>query len=103
MKQFFRDYAKHTALNLGQAARDLRFFYYHPGADKLAKEGSLRHAALSAPRRTKSLANNLLFSALPPQLHHSPKELSTMKSGSHAAWFLYGYMPWKYPDPARRP
>lgn len=102
MSRFLRDYAKHTALYLGQAARDLRFFYYHPAADKQATEGSFRHAAISAPLRVRSLANNLLFSALPPQLHHSAKELAAMKRGSHIAWFLYGYKPWEYRDPSRK-
>jgi hypothetical protein len=40
-RSFSEEYIKHTALNLGQLARDFRYFYYHPDADKAAKEGFL--------------------------------------------------------------
>ena len=101
MKELLREYSAHTALNLGQAARDLRFFYYHPGADELAVEGSPAHMLRSLPLRARSLANNVFFSTLPPHLHHTAKELKVMRRGSHAAWFLHGYMPWRFPLPKK--
>lgn len=101
MKNFLREYSAHTALNLGQAARDFRFFYYHPSVNALAPEESVKHKLLSLPFRARSLANNLFFSALSPHLHHNARELTAMRKGSHLAWFLHGYAPWDFPQPKK--
>lgn len=62
MKQpFFQKYWNHTALNAGQACRDLRYFYYHPDADKKAQAGTLKHYLYSFRRRLQSLGNNALY------------------------------------------
>ncbi|WP_413288283.1 hypothetical protein [Bdellovibrio sp. HCB337] len=101
-RSFTEEYLKHTALNLGQLARDFRYFYYHPDADKVAKEGSLRHYVYSSGRRVKSMGNNLFYSVIPPHWHHTAEDLMTMPAGSMKEWFLHGYAPWEYCDPTRK-
>lgn len=93
-----RDYAAHSALNLGQAARDLRYFTDHPHANKLHRPGTAAHALASALAfRTPSLANNLWFAALPPGLHHKPEEIEGLADQhSLKEWFQLGYKPWIY-------
>ncbi len=88
---FFEEYAKHTALNLGQAARDVRYLGNHPQADGVID--SMKH-------RIPSLLNNLMYAALPPQLHHSADELADLKKAPMQDWFMHGYKPWENPDPA---
>ena len=96
-KTFATAYANHSALNLGQAARDVRYFYEHPDADKIAPHGTPLHVASSVASRIPSLASNLYYGALPPQLHHSAEELSgegdTLLLKDR---FLQGYDPWSY-------
>ena len=99
--RFLLEYWKHTALNIGQVARDFRYFYYHPAADKIANDGSAKHYAWSAVFRAKSLGNNLFYSLIPPHWHHSRSELEAMHEGTSRQWFLHGYAPWSYPDPNR--
>jgi hypothetical protein len=96
------EYWKHTALNLGQAVRDLRYFYYHPDADKIAKEGTAKHYAYSAVRRVGSLSNNVFYSIIPPHWHHSKAELEYLTPASTKEWFMHGYAPWVYPDPIKK-
>lgn len=102
MNRFLEEYLKHAALNLGQAARDIRFFSYHPSVDRIAKEGSRRHRLRSVQKRTLSLASNLAFTVLPPHLHHSKAERKAMLVGSHLEWFLFGFKPWAYPQPKKK-
>ena len=99
LRDHLGDYARHSALNLGQATRDVRYFLDHPDADKVAPKGTLAHAVSSAVTRTPSLASNLYYAALPPQLHHSAEELADLKeeSPSIKRIFLEGYKPWEYP------
>lgn len=98
-KNWLDEYWKHTALNLGQAARDLRYFSSHPDADSFAPEGCIRHRLLSAGFRLRSFVNNLFYSVIPPHWHHTPQELAQMHPGSARRWFLHGYAPWTYPAP----
>lgn len=94
---FATAYANHSALNLGQAARDVRYFYEHPDADKIAPHGTALHVASSVASRIPSLASNLYYGALPPQLHHSKEELSGEEDSLHLRdRFLQGYDPWSY-------
>ena len=99
MKSVVEEYWKHTALNLGQAARDVRYFYYHPEADRIATEGSPKHVAFSFIKRVGSLSNNLFYSIIPPHLHHTREQLGCMTQASTKAWFLHGYAPWKFQNP----
>lgn len=95
------EYWKHTALNLGQAARDIRFFYYHPDADEFADEGSGKNVAYSIVRRAGSFGNNIFYSIIPPHWHHTKEDLQYMMPASAKEWFLHGYAPWKYADPSK--
>ena len=82
------DYAKHTALNLGQAARDVRYVHDYPGEDTVL--GSMG-------KRLPSLAHNLLFAALPPRLHHTKEELAESDPYTMREMFQHGYAPWDHP------
>ena len=93
---FAKEYLNHSALNLGMAARDLRWLHNHSAADKVAPEGSAKHIAASLTTRIPSLISNLYYTALPPQLHHSDEELKEIKEENPKDNFLIGYAPWKY-------
>jgi len=95
-RPFLRDYVRHSALNAGQAARDLRYLTNHPGADDVAEEGTARHRLESLKRRVPSLANNLLYTSLPPQWHHTPESMADLDKGTAREWFMSGYAPWKH-------
>jgi len=88
------DYARHSALNFGQAARDVRWLLEHPGADKVAPEGSLKHKASSLSLRLPSLASNVYYGVLPPLLHHTREELADSKDKSLRTMLREGYNPW---------
>jgi len=101
IKEQARQYWLHSALNAGQAARDIRWIHDHPHADKFANRGSAKHKLLSVKKRVPSLLNNLFYTAIPPQWHHTQKELSELTRGSAKDWFLHGFKPWEYPDPSK--
>jgi hypothetical protein len=98
MLRFLEDYAKHAALNYGQALQGLRYLLSHPDIDARARRGTLKHAALSLGLRSRRVANDLLFAALPPQWHHSREELLAMRTVSLAKWFQYGYCAWRFEE-----
>jgi len=96
--KYLKRYIGHSALNLGQAAKDAKYFLDHPHADKVAKQGTLKHKISSAASRLPSLVSNLYYSALPPDLHHSEEELEDVDKHSAGEWFKRGYKPWEYED-----
>lgn len=91
-------YLNHAALNLGQAARDVRYLGDHPAADKVAPKGSAHHVAASVTARVPSLAGNLYYAALPPQLHHTKADIEELKNSPNSLKdiLLNGYAPWKH-------
>src|ERR1041384_3229605 len=98
MRRFLEDYGKHAALNAGQALQGVRYLLSHPDVDARAQRGTLAHARLSAQLRLRRIANDLFFAILPPQSHHTPEELSAMRSTSVWRWFQYGYCAWRVDD-----
>jgi hypothetical protein len=98
MRRFLEDYGKHAALNAGQALQGVRYLLSHPDVDARAPRGTLAHARLSAQLRLRRIANDLFFAILPPQSHHTPEELSAMRSTSVWRWFQYGYCAWRFDD-----
>jgi hypothetical protein len=94
--RFFEEYAKHAALNFGQAFQGIRYFFSHPDVDDVARKGTLKHAALSARLRLKRVANDLLFALAPPHWHHTREELASMRGVSIARWYRYGYCAWRF-------
>ncbi len=96
---WLEQYFKHSALNLGQAARDLRYFYFHPNADKLNSKSRAFHYFYSFLLRTRSFGKNIFYSVIPPHFHHKREDLEYMLPASESEWFLHGYAPWAYPDP----
>ena len=98
MFSFFEEYAKHFALNIGQALQGIRYFFSHPDVDRVAPRGTLRHAVFSAGLRAKRVINDLFFALPPPHWHHTREELSQMKAISVRRWFQYGYCAWRFDD-----
>ena len=98
MKRWLEEYAKHAALNFGQALQGMRYFYSHPDVDDLAPRGSFKHFARSLVIRTKRVANDLFFAAIPPHWHHTPEELTAICGVSFPRWFQYGYCAWRFTD-----
>lgn len=92
-KEYMKKYIKHSALNAGQAARDVRHITDFPGAKSTGD---------SVKKRLKSLANNLKYTALPPteikvgkrtlmKGHHSMDEMNGMSKKTVTQWFKDGY------------
>lgn len=83
-------YSRHSALNAGLAARQIRYPLSYPRAGKVE----------SAKRRLVDLVNATAFTAMPPT-HHKPGELANMAEGegTHMDWLKRGYKPWEYPEP----
>jgi hypothetical protein len=92
------EYAKHTALNFGQALQGIRYVHSHPRADRIAPPGSARHLRLSVAMRLKLIANDLFFATIPPHWHHSAEELEGMTKVSIGRWFQYGYCAWRFDE-----
>jgi len=98
LRQFAEEYAKHTALNLGQALQGLRYLHSHPRVDAVAAQGTLTHLKKSLALRSKLIMNDLFFAAIPPHWHHTPEELSVMQATPLVRWFQYGYCAWKFTE-----
>jgi len=98
MHRFLEEYAKHFALNFGQALQGIRYFFTHPDADPIWPRGSLRHALISSSIRAKRIANDLFFAVLPPHWHHGREELRSMRKISFLQWFQYGYCAWRFTE-----
>ena len=96
--QLIEEYAKHTALNMGQALQGLRYLTSHPDIDMHAPRGTLRHAARSAALRSKRIVNDLFFAAIPPHWHHTREELVGMTRVPIHRWFQYGYCAWRFDE-----
>lgn len=98
MFRFLEEYAKHSALNFGQALQGIRYVYSHPAVDALARRGSMRHLMKSLGIRTKRILNDLFFAIIPPHWHHTPQELAGMTGTPISRWFQYGYTPWRFDE-----
>jgi hypothetical protein len=98
MLQFAEEYAKHAALNFGQAMQGLRYFFSHPDMDGVSPRGSLRHMRASASLRAKRVANDLYFALIPPHWHHTREELRGMTQIQMGRWFQYGYCAWRFAE-----
>lgn len=98
MFEFLEEYLKHFALNFGQALQGVRYLFSHPNADKLARRGTVPHAAYSLRIRSKRIANDLFFALVPPHWHHSREELAGMRRTPFRRWFQYGYCAWLFTE-----
>ena len=92
MQLYLQAYYKHTALNLGQAFRDLRYLHKYP------KTKSQNYSyIISILKRTKSFIQNLYYAVLHPLwTHHTKEDCQDLNSKSTKQWFLIGYKPWIY-------
>ncbi len=95
---YFEEYAKHAALNIGQVAQGLRYFYSHPDIDRRVPRGTLKHFGLSIGLRARRVVNDFVFTLLPPRWHHTPEELAVMRPVPLRKWFLYGYCQWRFTE-----
>jgi hypothetical protein len=98
MIKWFEEYAKHAALNFGQALQGLRYLLTHPAVDCAARRGTFMHAWLSLNLRTRRVLNDVTFAILPPHWHHTKQELAGMRFVSFKRWFQYGYCAWRFTD-----
>lgn len=96
MLSFFEEYAKHFALNFGQALQGIRYLFSHPDFDPIACRGGIRHALLSFRLRSRRVANDLFFALIPPHWHHSREQLVQMRAIPVSRWFQYGYCAWRF-------
>ena len=98
LSRFCAEYFKHAVLNLGQALQGIRFVHSHPDIDAVAQRGTPRHVLLSLVLRTRRIANDLFFAAIPPHWHHSADELQALHREPVRRWFQYGYCAWRFLD-----
>ncbi len=98
MSRFLEEYAKHFALNVGQALQGLRYFFSHPDIDELSPRGTFKHAVFSMRLRSKRIGNDLFFALVPPHWHHTREELDSMRCVPSAKWFQYGYCAWRFSE-----
>jgi hypothetical protein len=98
MKYLLEEYAKHYALNFGQALQGIRYFFSHSDMDGSAPRDSIKHAFLSAGLRLKRIVNDIFFPIIPPHWHHTKVELSSMTKVPIARWFQYGYCAWRFEE-----
>lgn len=61
MNKYFDDYIKHAALNFGQAAQGIRYFYSHPDIDGVSKKGTVAHCLKSMLLRFTIVINDLFL------------------------------------------
>jgi len=92
------EYLKHTVLNVGQAAHELRYFYSHPDIDRAAPRGGLEHLRRSLTLRARRCVNDLFFAMIPPHWHHTSDELAAMRAVPLRRWFFYGYAQWRFTE-----
>lgn len=98
MIRFLEEYAKHSALNFGQAFQGVRYFFSHPDFDKIVPRGTPKHILLSAGGRLKRIVNDLFFAIIPPHWHYTKEELSSMTKIPISRWFQYGYCAWRFEE-----
>jgi len=98
MLRFFEEYAKHFALNGGQALQGMRYLLSHPDFDRVASRGTAKHMYLSLGLRSRRVLNDTFFALMPPHWHHSKAELAQMTRVPFARWFQYGYCAWRFTD-----
>jgi hypothetical protein len=78
--------------------RDLRYFFDHPNAEKVARPGTAKYAAASASSRVPSAFSNAWYTVIPPHLHHTEEELRDMTDRLQLRrFFMEGYDPWSHP------
>ena len=80
---YFTDYAKHATMNLGQVLRHLRYLTDLPDTTK--------YEALK--QRLRFIANDLYYTVVPPQSHHSQAELDEISRFSYRDLLRMGFDP----------
>lgn len=80
---WLRDYAKHSALNLGQVLRHLRYLTDLPDTP--------RNKAIK--QRLRWIANDLYYTVTPGQWHHTQDELDELSGFTYADLLRMGFDP----------
>lgn len=76
----------------------LRYRASHPDIGRHAPRGSARHCWLSLRLRSRRVANDLFFAAIPPHWRHTREELASMTRVPVVRWFQCGYCAWRFDD-----
>lgn len=82
-ESYMKDYAKHSTMNLGQVLRHLRYITDLPNTTK--------YEALK--QRLRFLANDLYYTIIPPQSHHTQEELDFQNQFSYGELLRMGFDP----------
>ena len=82
-ESYMKDYAKHSALNLGQVLRHLRYITSLPDTPKLE----------ALKKRLRWMANDLYYTVTPGQWHHTQAELDELSSYSYSDLIRMGFDP----------
>ena len=98
LAELVEEYAKHTALNLGQALQGLRCLHRTLTLTRRHRADHVHHAARSIVLRSRRIANDLFFATIPPHWHHTREELAQMTAVPIHRWFLYGYCAWRFEE-----
>jgi len=80
---YMRDYAKHSALNLGQVLRHLRYLTDLPDTPRVK----------ATKQRLRWIANDLYYTVTPGQWHHTQDELDELSGFTYADLLRMGFDP----------
>lgn len=81
--RWLRDYAKHSALNLGQVLRHLRYLTDLPDTPRVE----------AMRQRLRWIANDLYYTITPGQWHHTQAELDELSNFTYAELLRMGFDP----------
>jgi hypothetical protein len=81
---YLRKYGKHSALNLGQVARHMRYPVDLPGS-----EGKLD----ALKQRARYAANDAYYATIPPSTHHTQEEIDELDDYTFRELLRMGYDP----------
>ena len=83
LKNYIKDYAKHSTMNLGQVLRHLRYLTDLPDEPRI----------VALKRRLRWAVNDLYYTLTPGQWHHSQEELDELSKYSYAELLRMGFDP----------
>ena len=81
---YIKDYAKHSALNLGQVLRHLKYLTDLPGTNNKLE---------ATKKRLRYIINDLYYTVTPGQWHHSQEELDELSKYKYKDLLKMGFDP----------
>ena len=82
-ESYIEDYTKHSALNIGQVLRHVRYLFDLPDHTRFE----------AAKKRAKWIVNDLMYAILPPDTHHTEEEIEELTGFTYAELIKMGYDP----------